>query len=161
MLDVNQPALTKIIRDLQRLCSRQEKNRQDIEQKLNQSGLDEDTIYQVITQLEKDGFVNHQRYANAFTHDKWQFNHWGRLKIAHQLRQKGIESEWIERAWEQVDLNAYEQMVEREINKKYQGSKAKSNIEMKSKLVRFAQSRGYEVEVSSKAIEQLMEQAEF
>ena len=72
------------------LCARSEQAPGDLHDKLVKWGLNASEAALVVEQLTEQGFVNEQRYARAFVKDKFAFNGWGRIKIAHQLRLKGI-----------------------------------------------------------------------
>ena len=91
------------------LCSRSEQAPADIRVKLLQWGLSADEASHVLDQLTSQGFIDEQRYAQAFVNDRFAFNGWGRVKIAHQLRLKGISSELINEAMNLLDEEKYRQ----------------------------------------------------
>ena len=45
----------------------------------------------LINELKKNQYIDHLRYANAYTHDRFNLYYWGKIKIRHHLLQKGIE----------------------------------------------------------------------
>ena len=90
------------------LCSRSEQAPGDIRSKLSRWGLSTGDVARVMSQLTEEGFIDEQRYAQAFVKDRFAFNGWGRIKIAHQLRLKGIPAETIQQALLLIDEQQYQ-----------------------------------------------------
>ena len=86
------------------------------------------------------------RYAKAFVRDKYRFNQWGKIKIAQSLRQKHLASADILVAMEEIDDEEYFSILEHLLERKLQGIKARNVFERNGKLIRFAASRGYEMD---------------
>ena len=93
------------------LCSRGEQAESDLRDKLCRWQIAPDEADGIIRRLKQENFLSDERYARAFVRDKFRFNGWGRIKIAHQLRQKGIPSEVIEEAMTSIDEEAYRQRL--------------------------------------------------
>ena len=89
------------------LCARSEQAPGDIRDKLVKWGLSQSDVNQVLQQLVEQGFINEERYAKAFVKDRFAFNGWGKIKIAYQLRQKGIPDEIINEAMTAIDDSQY------------------------------------------------------
>ena len=130
---------------LQQLCSTKEYCSFDLTQKLTQWGIEDGT--RILERLMEDKFLDEQRYASAFANDKWKFGKWGRQKIAYALRGKHIPDNIIEEAFANIDEEAYTEMVKNELEKKRKSIKEKDEFKLKQKLFRFAQSRGYELDL--------------
>lgn len=79
-------------------CSTSEQCRHDIEEKLRQRGVPSSACQCICNRLEEEGYIDEARYVRAFVHDKYEFNGWGRLKIAQALRMRGISSALIQPA---------------------------------------------------------------
>ncbi len=139
------------------ICSKQEKCRFDMEQKLIQYGLDDSERSEILDELERENFISHKRYAEFFARDKYKFNQWGKIKISYTLRQKGIEDKFIDQALASIDETEYKKMVTDSLKKK-KATLSESDVhKLKSKLVRFGQSRGYEPEIIFHFIEKNLE----
>lgn len=126
------------------LCSSQEQCTEHIREKLRRWSVSEADADRVIEYLLKENFLDDQRYAIHFAKDKFRFNHWGKIKISHMLRQKRIDSESIEKAIYQIDEEAYFQVCADLIRKKSNTLKDKNRFTRKAKLFRFASGRGFE-----------------
>ena len=140
---------------LMQLCSRQEKCRYDLRQKLQQWGIENDAADAILSKLEMDNFLNEERYASAYARDKVRFNKWGRLKIRYQLRTKGISSVNIDKALTQFDEKEYRNLIQNELLSKAKKVKAQNDWERRGKLMKFAQSRGYEPDMVMETIDSL------
>ena len=127
-------------------CSMAERCRAEVMDKLYQWGVPSVWMDGILTHLEKEGYIDQLRYAKAFVRDKYRFNQWGRVKISQSLRQKHFPSVDILVAMEEIDEEEYLLVLERLLERKLSGVKAKSTFERTGKLVRFALSRGYEMD---------------
>ena len=138
------------------LCSKQEKCSNEIKFKLAERNLTEQEIEKILMILSGENFINDERYAISFAHDRLKFNKWGKIKIQYQLRQKGIFDNYISNALEKIDNSEYKQILKAEITKKYKGIHTSNKYELKSKLMRFGQSRGFETDLVFQVIDELL-----
>ena len=145
---------TQALEKLKRLCSRKEKCKADIRQKLIGWHIAEETANKIILQLESENFIDEKRFAMAFSGDKIKFNKWGKLKVRYQLTIKGISDTDISNALSEINEEEYIEMIRKEIRAKYLNIKAKSDWERKLKIMQFAQSRGYETDIVNEILEQ-------
>lgn len=133
-------ALTKA----QNLCAKQEKCISDISKKLFDWKLPSTDHELVINSLLEDKFIDERRFALYFTNDKFNYNKWGKIKIEYALKQKNISSQNIKNALEKIPETEYNKLIETELIKKIKTIKDSDEYTIKSKLVRFATSRGFE-----------------
>ena len=126
------------------LCARREQAAAEVRTKLLNWGLGPSEADAVIMRLTDEGFLNEHRFAHAFVNDKFRFNGWGRVKIAHQLRAKGINSECINEALSRIDNDEYLATIEHILNTKASTLQGREPQQAKAALMRFAASRGFE-----------------
>jgi len=126
------------------LCSKAEKCSTEIRKKLSDWGAGEEIAEKVIKKLVAEKFIDDTRYASFFVKDKFRFNKWGRIKISYMLRQKGISSETITEAMQQIDEADYRETLQKLLQGKSRNTSAKNPYDQKARLLRFAQSRGFE-----------------
>jgi regulatory protein len=138
------------------LCSRSEKCIYDIEKKLSDWDLMPDKIEEGIAYLVKEKFIDESRYAIHFVRDKFRFNHWGKIKIAYALRQKNISQNDISDAMNNITDIEYRQTLLEILKSKLKSVKGNNNYEIKAKLMRFAQSRGFETELINSVAEEVL-----
>lgn len=127
-------------------CSRSEHCVLDVLNKLYAAGLGEEESDEIVQCLVEQGYIDEQRYANAFVNDKFRFNKWGKLKITHALRQKKIPTVVIQNALETLDEDAYSHVLLQLIEAKKKTVKGTA-AQQKAAVMRFAVSRGFELDL--------------
>ena len=127
-------------------CSRSEHCVLDVLNKLYAAGLGEEESDEIVQCLVEQGYIDEQRYANAFVNDKFRFNKWGKLKITHALRQKKIPTVVIQIALETLDEDAYSHVLLQLIEAKKKTVKGTA-AQQKAAVMRFAVSRGFELDL--------------
>ena len=125
-------------------CSVSEQCLNDIEAKLEKYDLSKEEKTRILRHLVEEKFIDDERYAEAYVHDKYRFNKWGRIKIAQGLRMKGIDHDTIDTAMEAIDEEEYLDILRDLIQSKRRSTKGKNDYEVNGKLIRFATGRGFE-----------------
>ena len=80
----------KALKTVTAFCSKKEYCRQEIRQKLEKWEIAEKDIDTILEFLQKNNFINEQRYAQFYARDKFRFNKWGKQKISLMLKQKKL-----------------------------------------------------------------------
>lgn len=137
------------------LCARSEQAPADITDKLMKWGLSTSDAARVTQQLIEGGFLNEQRFARAFVKDRFAFNGWGRIKIAHQLRQKGIPGDIIDEAMSAIDEDQYRQRLIELLRAKWRTVKDREPRAAWAAMMRFAASRGFETHLAGDCVKQV------
>jgi len=126
------------------LCSRREYCPEDIRLKLESWGVSEDDAGRVIMILTKENFLNERRYAEAFVKDKFNYNKWGKVKIAAHLKMKKVPAGIVSSALECIDDELYRRILNELIVSHRRSVKAKNQYDLKGKLLRYGLSKGFE-----------------
>ena len=147
--------LKKFLQRAQALCSRQEKCLSDIKTKLKQWGATPEMSDEILTFLLADKFIDEERYARMYTNEKARINKWGKIRIIHSLRSKGVSQENIATAIENVEELVSSENLMGLLKRKIATTKAKSPQDLKVKLLRFATYRGFSYDEIQKALEKL------
>lgn len=129
---------------MQNLCARREYCIFDVEQKLFDWGLPKEEIDDIVCDLIANDFVNEQRYANAYAHDRIKFSGFGRQKVAMKLAQKRLSTYCIKKAKQYVSEEDYLACFELIAQKKWQDLGEGKSPQIHQKLYRFLQQRGFE-----------------
>lgn len=137
------------------LCARSEQAPADVREKLLKWGLTATDAATVLRQLTEHGFLDEQRFARAFVNDRFAFNGWGRVKIAHQLRLKQIPTEVIADAMTAIDDDRYRQRLVELLRAKWRTVKEREPRAAWAAMMRFAASRGFEAEVAGQCVKQV------
>jgi regulatory protein len=127
------------------ICSRSEKCAFDIELKCREWQLESDETAKVVAFLVAEKYIDHLRYARSFVNDKFRFNKWGKVKIAYLLRQKHLGEKEIQEAMAVIPEDQYAQVLLDLLSAKAKTIKEKDGYTRRSKLLAFAQSRGFEM----------------
>ncbi len=128
------------------LCSRQERCRSEIHEKLESRQISPAEINRILVTLEKENFIDEARYAGSFARDKLRFNRWGKIKIRYMLEGKKLPQTIIDAALDDIDPEYYTGILREELRKKRRTIKGSNAFELRGKLFRFARQRGFEPE---------------
>lgn len=137
------------------LCSRQERCRSEVTAKLSARKLDPADIEKILSALEKEKFLDESRYAATFTRDKLRLNKWGRVKIRFMLQQKHIPGSIIEESFGDIEEEQYIDILKEELVKKRKTIRGGSAYDVRNKLFRFAQQRGFETGAIQQALKEV------
>jgi regulatory protein len=135
------------------LCSKSERCRSEVRDKLTGFGVREPDIEKVLAALEKEKFIDEARYASMFAADKLRFNKWGKIKIRYILNQKKIPPELITQAMDDMDPVQYEEILKQELLKKMKTLRTGSPWEKRNQLFRFASQRGFDSDLIRKVLD--------
>ena len=124
------------------LCSRREYCKSDIVAKIAalSDSVDADSM---IGRLCEERFIDESRYAEAFVRDKSRLQGWGEMKIRYALQRKGLDKATIAEALEQLDGTEQMERLAKLMKAKAQSLKTSTPEEKRTKLMRFAVSRGF------------------
>lgn len=137
------------------ICSKTEKCISDIEAKLVAWQIEPENISKIIQLLQNEKFIDQYRYAAYYVNDKFKFNKWGKVKIGYMLKTKGIATNIIREMLGEINEHDYLLVLQQLLKQKRKSTSAASEYEMKVKLTRFAQSRGFEYEIINMALREL------
>lgn len=127
------------------LCARCEQCTPDILKKLSAWGLGASDADKIIKRLEELSFVDDERFARAYAHDKLHFSSWGRRKIAQGLRMKRLPATICDAACEEFEEDEYRAVALRVMRAKTRQLKEwPLSYEAKVKVIKFAMTRGFE-----------------
>jgi regulatory protein len=142
---------------LRQYCSKTEKCKKDVVEKLKSWNLAEKAD-KIVDVLVKEGFIDEVRFAQSFANDKLRFSKWGKIKIQFALRNKGISDSVIQTATENIVDDEYMMIVEKELIKKNKSIKDSEPYKRKQKLFAFAYQRGYDSNLAGKIIDGISHQ---
>lgn len=118
------------------LLSRREHSRKELKQKLLQRKFPLACIETVLDEVENAGWQSNQRFAEIFVQNRIRRGY-GQLKIQYELRNRGLDEEWVLQLLAQ-DEDIWQESLMALWQKKYAGKAV--SVE---KQMRFFQSRGF------------------
>ncbi len=153
MLKAKKPlSLNAALARAEDLCARSEHCSGEIREKLYKWGIEADDRDKIIASLISRRYIDDARFAEIFARNKMEFSGWGRRKIAAALAQKRIDRHTIALALEQLDQERYEQRLRDIIVSKRRATPDADTYEGRTRIFRFAASRGFEPELIAQCL---------
>ena len=135
------------LQSLMRMCARSERSSGDALRLMKRWGVSDDDARKVLARLQADRFIDDRRFAEAFVRDKLNLSGWGAYKIKMSLRTKGVARDIIEEVVApMIEATDMKERLEEIMQCKLRTLKYTTTYEAKTKLIRFAASRGYDIE---------------
>ena len=113
-----------------RYLSYRARSRAEVVNRLEEEGFDEDVISSVVESFTRYGYIDDEKFCEAFAHDKRVINGFGNERIRNELLEKGVDAEVIDKCLVSDDFNEEEEAL-RLIRKRF--GKATSRWELISK----------------------------
>lgn len=126
-------------------CAMAEHCAAEVREKLRLWGASAADADRIVAYLSAEKYLDELRYCEAFVRDKFRFNRWGRIKIEMMLRAKNLPDDCIAQALAQISDDEYLQTLSDLIRAKERTLKVSDYHARRFKLIRFAQSRGFEL----------------
>ena len=144
-----QQAFTK----LAALCARGEHCQHDMLEKMRQWGVSAEEQAEGMQRLVDGRYVDDSRFARAFVIDKVRYNKWGRRKVEQALWMKHIDKSVANEVLDDISDEEYLSVLRPLLKQKRKSTKAQSEYELTMKLIRFALSRGFTMDIIRQCID--------
>lgn len=141
------------LQKLKQYCGYQERSHSEVREKLFSLGVRKSDHDEIIASLIEEDYLNEERFAIAFARGKFKMNHWGRVKIKAELKQKKVSDYCMNKALKQIDEKEYEQTIKKLAEKKYDLLKAEQYLIRKKKTMDYLLQKGFEWELVKSALE--------
>jgi regulatory protein len=122
-------------------------------EKMRQWGVSEEEQAEVMDRLIAERYVDDERFARAFIYDKIRYNKWGRRKVEQALWMKRIDDSISRPLLDEVDDEEYLSILRPMLKQKRKSTKADSEYELTMKLIKYAMSRGFTMDIIKQCIE--------
>lgn len=129
------------------LCASSEHCCHDMEEKLCKWGATDEETSKIIAYLQKEKYIDEERFSRAYARDKMRYNHWGRQKIDQGLRILHISSSLRQQALSELPEEEYLDILSSILQSKGRCVKGRNQYERNAKLIRFALGRGFEMDL--------------
>ena len=136
-------------------CAYQERTPDEVRERLREWNIRGEDAEVVVSRLVEEDFLSEGRFARAFAGGKFRIKHWGRLKIRHELRARGLSESCIRQGLLEIDEAAYRQTLQQLLEKK-NDSLQDEPVARKQKLLRYALSKGYENDLTWSVLEDVV-----
>lgn len=145
---------------LMRLCARAEKCEGDARRLMRGWGLTEEQIREVLARLVQERFIDDARYTEAFVREKLHLSGWGVYKIRAALQRKGIAAGLIDAALGRLDREGMATRLREQLQRKIRTVRSTTPRELKTKLIRYGLSLGYEYDSVFECVSELVKNDE-
>ena len=137
--------IEKATQKAKQYCAYQERNHDEVRQKLYTYGLYQDQVNSVLSQLIDENYLNEERYAIAFAGGRFRVKDWGRIKIKYELKKHQVSEYCIKQALLNISEEEYQQKLEKLATIKLKSLKGEKNeFIKKKKLQSYLMQKGYE-----------------
>ena len=140
-------ALNKIIN----YCNYRDRSTKEIKIKLLDLSYSIEIIDSAISQATELGIVDNFRFSKSFSRGKNQKNRWGKIKIAYELKKKGLNNKEITFGIESIEEKTYYKVLMKSI----EVYKRKSKNFKKNKIIKHLINKGYETALVISTIKKL------
>ena len=144
-----------------RIIEKSWKTEKEVRDKLILKGYEDNSINKSIEFLKEYNFINDSNYTKAFIRDKLKSQ--GSQKIKYTLIQKGISKENIDEELSNLNKESEKSTALNLAKKKFDIIKKKEsdNYKISGKLYRYLISKGYEYDVTSEVVKEIMSLDDF
>lgn len=137
-----------------RYCSYQERTIAEVREKLKAWGIHAKTIADSLVQaLQKEGFLDEQRYVAAFVRAKFSTKKWGKCKIRYELMKKELSPALIQQALDLIEEPDYLGTMQHLVLQKKQALTTQAPALANPKLMNYLLQKGYEPDLIQKVIQ--------
>lgn len=150
------------LQSLMRECARSERSSGDALRLMKRWGVSDEDAQKVLARLLSERFIDDSRYAEAFVRDKLNLSGWGAYKIKSALRAKGVSKEIIDEvAAQMIEAADMCERLEEIMVRRMRTLKYSSPYDAKTKLIRFAASRGFDLDQAIECATKITRAEEF
>lgn len=142
----------QVLNKLTALCAKGEHCKREMIEKMRRWEVPMEVQSSVMAYLIAERYIDDERYARAFIEDKVKFNGWGPRKVEQALRMKGIPSSIYEPIMRELPSDDRLETLRPIIENKRRTVTGKNDYDIRCKLIRFALSRGFEMDDILKVI---------
>ena len=156
MIKHKQPLETTVVLEKIRFfCAYQERCIKEVEVKLKQWAVQQNSVSSIINQLQKEDYLNEERFVKLFAGGKFRIKKWGRYRIESELRMREIPELMVQEGLAVIDpVEYYETLKIIILHKKIELDPDK-NINNRQKIINFAYGKGFELNLIMEVMNEL------
>lgn len=134
-------------------CAYQERSQGEVRSKLAEKGLYGDQAEDLISHMIEEGFLNEERFAQAFARGRFNLKKWGRNKITQELKLRKVSPNCIKSGLKEIDSEDYWKVLLQLVEKKSEYLKEPDEFKKKYKIQQYLIGRGFESDLVQSAVE--------
>jgi regulatory protein len=133
------------LQKIRHYCGYQERSHKEVKEKLYGFRLRREVVEELIANLIEESYLNEERFALQFAGGKFRLKQWGRIKIAHALKERGVSQYCINKALDEIEEGPYREALRKLAERKWASLKNETNRFMRLQKTKvYLMQRGYE-----------------
>jgi len=137
-------SLKEAIQKIEHYCAYQERCHEEVEQKLRDMKMEAEERDLIITHLIHENFLNEERFACSFARGKHRIKHWGKIRIANELKFRGINQTLINIALKEISPEEYYSNFDALANRHWESIRESNSLKKRKKFCDFMLRKGFE-----------------
>ncbi|HSK14139.1 MAG TPA: regulatory protein RecX [Phnomibacter sp.] len=125
-------------------CAYAERCHSQVREKLFSFGLNSRDIDPIMATLIEEGYLDEERFARQFAGGHFRTKGWGRVKIAHALKAKGVSEYCIKRGLEEIEEEDHHALLTKLASQKWKSLKGQPPAHRWAKTRLFLLQRGFD-----------------
>jgi regulatory protein len=126
-------------------CVYQDRTQAEVRKRLFDWGIESDNAEEIIVYLIEENFLNEERFSKIYAGSKFRVKQWGKQKIRHEMKAKGLSDYNIRTGLAEILDEDYEATIKDIIEKKANELRnEKQKALVKQKIFRFLLGKGFE-----------------
>ncbi len=144
-MNTNNENIDATLKKIMHFCAYRERCVYEVYLKLKSFGCNDPQCIDIIQFLQKENFIDDERYAKNFAESKFKINKWGKIKIVNALKQKKISDNIINLSINAIDPDEYNKLLYNIVEKKIKDLKITEFNETNIlKVQNYALQKGFE-----------------
>ena len=131
------------------------KSKYDLKKILTEKEYDNNTVNDVIKLLEKQGYLNDDKYAYSFINDKMITTNWGPYKIKSELVKHKIDEKIIDNNLEVFNSDEELSRIEKIADKMLKSNKNSGGVVLKNKIKNNIINMGYDINLVNDVVDKM------
>ena len=154
-IQVSEDRFKRLKQSAQRFTAYRERAPKEVADKIAEWGAKPEEIERLLRELKEENFIDEERFARAFCHDKFLINKWGKHRISKEIRKFELTTEVLEQGLAYIDQEEYEKTLAQLAQSKWSKVKDPDVSKKKQKTVNYLMQKGYESDLTWKVVNKL------
>lgn len=146
----------KQLAKIRRWCAMQERCIVEVRIHCRAIGISDANTEKIISHLNEEGFIDEERFAKLYAGGKFRNKKWGRSRIIGELKARQIPDDLIKTGLSEIDEEEYRGRIVGMLEHKISVTDTTNKLLFKHRLSKTAIAKGYEPELVSDIIDELM-----
>jgi regulatory protein len=129
---------------IKHFCAYSERCHSEVKERLFGHGLNSREVDEIISHLIEENYLNEERFAMQYAGGHFRLKQWGRVKIMHALRQKGVSEYCIKKGMKEIGEDDYLAVFEKIARQKWHTTRGQLPAARWAKTRQFLLQRGFE-----------------